>query len=120
MDTLTMAQKQERKVMFCELVEAENKGIHKYVDAIKIAPEHRKMLQSIMNEEFQHIRLLNELIKDLGEVSEMEMNESDSNHTNESHENHSEASSTEIPKDENSSEMMAKPQGTMVTFKRSK
>lgn len=118
MDTLTMAQKQERKTMFCELVEAENKGIHKYVDAIKIAPEHRKMFQSIMDEEFQHIRLLNELIKDLGEVSEMGENHSE--HTNESHENHSETSSTEIPKDENSSEMMAKPQGTMVTFKRSK
>lgn len=120
MDTLTMAQKQERKAMFCELVEAENKGIHKYVDAIKIAPEHRKMFQSIMDEEFQHIRLLNELIKDLGEVPEIEMSENHSEHTNGSHENHSETSSIEVPKDENNSEMMTKSQGTIVSFKRSK
>ena len=68
---LTMSEKQARKAMLKEIIEAENMGIHKYVDAIKMIPEHCKMLKSIMNEEFQHIKLLNELVKDLGEVPEM-------------------------------------------------
>lgn len=102
---LTMSEKQARKAMLKEIIEAENMGIHKYVDAIKMIPEHCKMLKSIMNEEFQHIKLLNELIKDLGEVPEMIVYEND-----ESEMNHSEAISDNTPK----------ASTTMVSFKRSK
>lgn len=107
---LSMAEKQKRKATFCELIDAENTGIHKYVDAIKIAPEHRKMLQSIMNEEFQHIRLLKELIEDLGEVPEVEIYHHEEEHPEEIH--------SEIEKDEEMSS--SKPQATVVSFKRSK
>ena len=113
MENLSTAEKQKRKTMFCELIEAENKGIHKYVDAIKIAPEHRKMLQSIMNEEFQHIRLLNELMKDLGELPE-----TDSNHSDEHHDDSSEMISNQISGESSSED--SKAQGTIVSFKRSK
>ena len=102
---LTMSEKQARKAMLKEIIEAENMGIHKYVDAIKMIPEHCKMLKSIMNEEFQHIKLLNELIKDLGEVPEMIVYEND-----ESEMNHSEVVSDNTPK----------ASTTMVSFKRSK
>ena len=106
---LTMSEKQARKAMLKEIIEAENMGIHKYVDAIKMIPEHCKMLKSIMNEEFQHIKLLNELVKDLGEVPEMIIHEND-----ESEEYHE-----EIHKDENS-DNTPKASSTMVSFKRSK
>ena len=108
---LTMSEKQARKAMLEEIIEAENMGIHKYVDAIKMIPEHCKMLKSIMNEEFQHIKLLRELIKDLGEVSEIVIYEYD-----ESKEHHDE----EMSQSEVTLDNTPKASTTMVSFKRSK
>lgn len=112
MENLSTAEKQKRKAMFEELIEAENNGIHRYVDTIKAVPEHRKMFQAIINEEFQHIRLLNELIKDLGEVPDMDVTQT------EEQEENNEKTPSEQPVDE--TEVANKAQGTVVNFKRSK
>lgn len=110
----------EKMRLVAGLIDAETKGVQKYVEAIAKCQEHRQIFKDIVDEEFQHIKLLNEIIDELSHHSGSHDDESeiwieDQNQMIEEH--HSDDSITNGLMEP---ESMVKAQPTMVSFKRSK
>ena len=115
----------EKMRLVAGLIDAETKGVQKYVEAIAKCQEHRQIFKDIVDEEFQHIKLLNEIIDELshhaGSHDESEVWIEDQEQMNEhSHEDHSNGVMVDSNNSMEMVEQTVKSQPTMVSFKRTK
>lgn len=106
----------EKIKMIEGLVDAETKGVQKYVEAIAKCQKYRQIFSDIIEEEFQHIRLLNEICEELHKKAMHHMD--DEMHEDEEHSEDEMAEEEMV--EEPAVEKSIRSQPTTVSFKRSK
>lgn len=102
------------------LIDAETKGIQKYVEAVAKCQKYRQIFNDIIEEEFQHIRLLNEILEELHKKAHHMGEDYHDDEMDESEEMVEDSVDEEVIEETAVEKPVMKAQPTTVSFKRSK